>query len=544
MTCRHSGKYLLIAALLCLPGAASAPASPQAAITPPRPPASPAASSPAPGKAPRYCNPLPITTAGGASASGDVTVIREQGKYYMYCTGGGAWISEDLLHWSFQRVANVPVAPDVVKYNGAFYMSGNDGPLFKADNPLGPFTSLGEWKNTGGLEAGWNGAFDTHIFIDSDNKPYLYFPGRSTSGIYVVPLDPSDLSRFADKPRHLFAFDNQHTWERYGEMNEYADVAWIEGPWMLKRDGTYYLQYSASGTQWKTYAQGYYTSKSPLGPFTYAPNNPLLRKTEGLVTGTAHGSIVEAPDGQLWQFYTIVLSNPPGGRRIGMDPIVFDSAGNMSVRITDTPQWAPGAVPNAGPNRDSGSLPLTINKMRAMNARSSFSSQAPGRDAAYAIDNSSGTWWEPAPDDAQPSITVELSPATRFDRVEYFTIDSLRLLFTGGRGFGGARGRGAAAAPDTAAPASAASSQSPAFGYKIEVSSDGTAFTTALDQSQNAIVRNTIFEEVPPATCRFVRLSITRWPRSAPLGVIEFTVFGKPSHSDPPAVAIPPAPPR
>ena len=236
------------------------------------------AADPAPGKSPRYCNPLPMVSGGGASASGDVTVIRDNGKYYMFCTGGGAWISDDLVASTFQRVANVPVAPHVVKYKGAFYMGGNDGPLFKADNPLGPYTSLGDWKNTPDVAGGWNGAFDIDIFVDDDNQPYLYYPGRGVSGIYVVPLDPNDLTRFAGPPKHLFAFNKDHVWERYGEMNEYTDVSWVEGPWLQKYNGTYYLEYSASGTQWKTYADGYYTAKSPMGPFTYAPNNPLLRK--------------------------------------------------------------------------------------------------------------------------------------------------------------------------------------------------------------------------------------------------------------------------
>jgi hypothetical protein len=72
------------------------------------------AAEPVLGKSPRYCNPLPMVSDAGASASGDVTVIRENGKYYMYCSGGGAWISSDLLNWTFQRVANVPVAPHLV----------------------------------------------------------------------------------------------------------------------------------------------------------------------------------------------------------------------------------------------------------------------------------------------------------------------------------------------------------------------------------------------------------------------------------------------
>ena len=497
------------------------------------------ATDPEIGKTARYCNPLPMVSAPGGSASGDVTVIREQGKYYMYCTGGGAWISDDLLNWSFRRVTNVPVAPHVVKYNGSFYMCGNDGPLFKADNPLGPFTNIGQWKNTPGVADGWNGPFDMDIYVDDDNQPYLYYPGRGISGIFVVPLDPNDLTRFAGPPKHLFAFNSDHLWERYGEMNEYTDVAWIEGPWLQKVNGTYYLEYSASGTQWKTYAEGYYTAKSPLGPFTYAPNNPLLRRTDGIVTGPAHGSIVEGPDGHLWQFYTIVLSNPPGGRRIGMDRITFDKDGNMAVKVTDTPQWAPGAVSNPTQG-DSGSIPVTINKIRAMNALSRFSSEQSGHEAAYAVDNSSGTWWMPEARNAQPTLTIELSPATRFDKVQLFTIDSVRLMFNGGRrmfGFGRRRGRTPAA--DNATATVPERTVTDAYQYKIEVSLDGQTYTTALDQTANAIARNTLFEEIPPVKCRFVRLTVTNWPGTAPLGIIEFTVFGKPADSLPPAVPIP-----
>ena len=312
------------------------------------------APGPVVGRSIRYCNPLPIEASSRDGSPqgvglGDVTVVREGGKYYLFATGGGGWVSDDLVNWRYQgvemREGRVPVAPHVVKYNGQFYMSGNNAPLYRAPAILGPYEVAGDWTDVSGRPfAGvsngrpWVGAFDVDIFVDDDNKPYLYFPGRSTDGIYVVPLDPSHLNRFTAEPKRLFGFDPSHVWERYGEMNEYPDVSWIEGPWMLKRRGTYYLQYSASGTQWLTYATGMYTGKSPMGPFTYAPVNPILRKTTGIVTGTAHGSIVEGPDGNLWQFYTIVMSNPPGGRRVGMDPVGFDAAGK-SLR--------PGAERNA-----------------------------------------------------------------------------------------------------------------------------------------------------------------------------------------------------
>jgi hypothetical protein len=154
---------------------------------------------------------------------------------------------------------------------------------------------------------------------------------------------------------------------------------------------------------------------------------------------------------------------------------------------------------------------------------------------------------------------VELSPATRFDRVQLFTIDSARLLFTGGgRGFGGRRGPGTGerggAAPGTASPETGsaagtnAAANAPAlpstnaFQYKIDASTDGKTYVTVLDQSTNTIVRNTLFDEIPPTKCRFVRLTMINWPRATPLGIIEFTVFGKPAESLPAAQPIPGAP--
>ena len=146
----------------------------------------------------------------------------------------------------------------------------------------------------------------------------------------MVPLDPRDLNRFVAAPKRLFGFDRSHVWERYGDMNEYPDVSWIEGPWMLKHEGTYYLQYSASGTQWLTYAAGVYTSKRPTGPFTYAPVNPMLRKTSGVVTGTAHGSIVEGPDGNCGSSTRSSCRTRPAGGGSAWTRWASTSAGTSS----------------------------------------------------------------------------------------------------------------------------------------------------------------------------------------------------------------------
>jgi hypothetical protein len=141
------------------------------------------------GQSLRYCNPLSMEASSqdgspGGISLGDVTVVREDNRYYMFCTGGGAWVSQDLVNWQYRPVqGRVPVAPDVIKYKGAFYMSGNGAPLYRAKDILGPYEPLGDWKDhngqpwTGTANNGrtWTGAFDVHFFIDRD-QPICIFP--------------------------------------------------------------------------------------------------------------------------------------------------------------------------------------------------------------------------------------------------------------------------------------------------------------------------------------------------------------------------------
>ena len=227
-----------------------------------------------------------------------------------------------------------------------------------------------------------------------------------------------------------------------------------------------------------------------------------------------------------------------------MDPVGFDKDGNMFVKgPTETPQWAPGVVKDPAKDGDSGSIPLTVNKLRAMNQQGSFSSQRTGRDAAYAVDNSNGTWWEPAEDDQQPTLTIDLGPATEFDHQQLFTIDSCRIEFTTGgggfgRGMGRGMGRGGFGVGNRRGTDTTRAAQQPqqsenttiAHRYKIEASTDGTNYKTVLDKTDNNVTKYVEFDEIPPTSCRFVRVTMTDWPRTgnSNLGIMEFTVFGKP----------------
>jgi xylan 1,4-beta-xylosidase len=253
-----------------------------------------------------------------------------------------------------ERSGRFPVAPHVFKYNGAFYLSGNDAPLYKAANILGPYELLGP----GSTKRASPGQSRSTAERRPAPSTWMFSSTTTTSRISTFPADRrpastwrrwtrKDLTHLTAAPKHLFGFDSSHVWERWGEKNEYTGIAWIEGPWMFKRNGTYYIEYSASGTQWLSYASGSIRRRARSGPFTYSPRNPLCARPPELSPAPAMALWFKGPDGNWWVFYTIVMANPPGGRRIGMDPIAFDANGNPYTRgPSETPQWAPGVVTN------------------------------------------------------------------------------------------------------------------------------------------------------------------------------------------------------
>lgn len=474
-------------------------------------------------------------------AAGDVSVfLDDDGTYYMYCTGGGAWVSKDLLDWEYHYVPGIVTAPDVHKYNGKYYMTGNDITIWESDSPLGPFHDLGPFKNTGGPELGWKVPFDSMFFVDDDGTPYLFWPGRGRTGIYGVELDRNDLTRFVSAPTHLFGYNPMHWFEHFGEANEYENVSWIEGPWVFKKDGIYYCAYSCSGTQWKSYAAGYYTATSPLGPYTYGENNPLLRKKDGIVQGPSHGSIVLGPDGNYWAFYTVIMTM--GGRRIGMDKILFDDYGNMSVNVTETPQPAPLAKPGTRPGK---SLPISIGKIARgrIGGKPGVSSEQPGFYASYGVDDYSGTIWKPDPSDKEPCLTFDLSTADGINVIDLFDVDGFRIIFGNNervRNFAVPAAPAAGASPAANAPARPAAQSFPTGGgmfmpagglpvykYKLEGSMDGKEFYMLVDKTENTRIADCAFDDITPKQCRYVRLTVTGWPEGINLGVIEATVFGK-----------------
>lgn len=348
-----------------------------------------------------YQNPLAVEF-------GDPYVLQAKGKYYMYGTGGGArngfaaYSSNDLVNWKHEGqvyyASNVNGwsdstaawngaywAPEVYGYKGKFYMfysaqwkqnPGKELENFRigvavADSPAGPFIDL---TNNPVFDPGYP-VIDANVLFDESGKIYLYYsrvcykhPVESEvatwarekgwfdtieeSWVYGVELKP-DFRGVVGEPVLLLRppvtmDDKQSAWESRSVTSREVNRRWTEGSVIFKKADTYYMMYSANYFGGKNYAVGYATSKSPLGPFTKAANNPVLQKnTEqgGVVSGTGHNSIAYSPDGkEMFCVYHARTTATGDQRVVFIDRMKILEDGTLIVEgPTTTPQAAPGS---------------------------------------------------------------------------------------------------------------------------------------------------------------------------------------------------------
>ena len=306
-----------------------------------------------------YCNPLNLdytypfhnSHLGKSYRSGaDPAVVEFRGEYYMFVTRSwGYWHSKDLLNWDF-------ITPEKWYFEGCNAPAAHnykDSVLYVCGNPSGAMSILytdnpkrGDWK---AVPSVLHDLQDPALFIDDDERAYMYWGSSNRWPIRGKELDMKNkFLPIAKKPDSLlFLRPDIHGWERFGE-NHTSDIkSFIEGAWMTKHNGKYYLQYAAPGTQFNVYGDGVYVGKSPLGPFEYAAHNPFCYKPGGFATGAGHGSTVCGPGGIYWHFGTIHLSiNYKFERRLCMFPTFFDEDGAMysDTYFGDYPHYSPDQV--------------------------------------------------------------------------------------------------------------------------------------------------------------------------------------------------------
>lgn len=259
----------------------------------------------------------------------DPDVLLYEGTYYLYATGNGqgyqVYTSKDLVDWTLAGTAVAPNlwgvstnywAPDVEYINGKFYMvvSCNENlGLAVSDSPLGPFREAHD-------RLFFDCTIDGHLFVDDDGSVYLYYVSwRSghTYGLYGTKLDENMMPIPETEKLLLVAKDK---WEKH-------QAGVVEGPYILRRNGLYYLTYSGSHYESKNYAVGYAISESPLGDYERYKGNPILIGNDQ-VSGTGHHCVTTSLDGsEMWIVYhqhaTTTNIHP---RKVCIDRLYFREA--------------------------------------------------------------------------------------------------------------------------------------------------------------------------------------------------------------------------
>jgi hypothetical protein len=277
---------------------------------------------------------------------------------------------------------------------------------------------------------------------------------------------------------------------------------------MTKYNGRYYLQYSAPGTQFHSYADGVFVGGGPLGPFTYATYSPFSQKPTGFITGAGHSSTFQDTHSNWWRISTMVISvRHMFERRLGVFPAGFCSNGQFfcDTYLGDYPQFLPGGGGASAKNNSPGWMLLSYAKKAwASSARTNF-------PVANAFDENIQHWWCAKTGHAGEWLKVDLGKICRIEAVQINFADE------------GAQFHGRL--------------QGDAYQYYIEASRDGATWEKILDRSDNHRDMPHDYAQLPqPVKARYVRFTNVHCPAGAALSISGFRIFGNGLDKSPGAV--------
>ena len=464
-----------------------------------------------------FCNPLDVLVGNERSyRGGEPVVLVYKNDYYLFVSHRkGYWYSPDFRNWTYVDAPGYPggVVSVVVKDGVMYGCSMNNRNVFRCDDP-----KSGKWEKVAELDSDRYG--DANLFVDDDGRVYLYYGWSQIMPFKVVELDPVTFKEIAGPEICFFGDYRNHGFEaRHNEDVIYSifngrrdyfpdEFPWIEGPWMTKHNGKYYLQYAAIGLELLTYSHGVYVGDSPMGPFTYSEHNPLTYKTTGFQVGAGHGSTFHDKNGQLWTICMIPASYGGAGRgsELAIYPTAVDKDGVMhsNVSLGDYPQYYPGVVKDAVNNN------YTDWKLLSYRKRADVSSTLDGYPAWNATDENFMTCWSAATGNPGEFYTLDLGAVADLYAIQ-LNFDHIGAKTQGG-GFGG----------QTALPEKYQC-------YTVEVSEDGGSWKTIIDKSNNRLDLHHDYNELPePVRARYIKVTNVFTHDGACFSIKDLRIFGNP----------------
>jgi xylan 1,4-beta-xylosidase len=366
------------------------------------------------------CNPINLSyrfclDTPSRREAADPTMVVYKGEYYLFASkSGGYFHSTDLINWDLITTKDLPLedyAPTaMVMSDTLFFMASKGAPLtiYKTANP-----KSGNWQIAN--PAFPIGMIDPDLFVDNDGRLFFYYGCSNVNPIYGVELDSKTLNPIG-KPIALFNSKKEtYGWERKGDYNNQGERPWIEGSWMTKRNGKYYLQYAGPGTEFKSYSDGVYVSDKPLGPFTLAAHNPSSYKPEGFVAGAGHSSTFQDKYGNYWHISTMTISQKHMfERRLGLFPTFFDTDGEMYVYtgFGDFPFKVPTKKITGPDELFPGWMLLSYDKPVEV------SSELTNHPKNYATDEEIRTFWSAQTGNKGEWITMDLQKVSTINAIQ------------------------------------------------------------------------------------------------------------------------------
>ncbi len=471
-----------------------------------------------------YCNPVNIdygytpipnfSEAGRHRATADPVIVNYKNDYYLFSTNQwGYWWSSDMLKWNFilrrfLRPWNegydelcapaVGIIGDTMLVFGSTYT--RNFTIWMSTDPKND-----KWKPL--VDSFDIGGWDPAFFTDDDGRFYMYNGSSNRWPLYGIELSRKTLQPLGTRKEVYFLEPWRYGWQRFGEyMDDTFLDPFIEGAWMTKYNGKYYLQYGAPGTEFSGYADGVVVGDSPLGPFT-AQSMPFSFKPGGFACGAGHGATFTDNWNNYWHVSTISISVKNNfERRIGIWPAGFDKDGVMycNQAFGDYPTWLPSGTEDHLKTRFTGWMLLNYNKPVAV------SSVFGNYEANNAVDENIKTYWSAATGNSGEWLQSDLGAISTVMAIQINYADQ-NAEFLG-------------------------KTQGIFHQYRILESKDGRKWNLLIDKSMNETdVPHDYIELKTPVQTRFLRIVNLHMP-TGKFSISGFRVFGKGTGEKPKAV--------
>ncbi len=470
-----------------------------------------------------YCNPVNVDYGyspipnfsewGRHRATADPVIVNYKGDYYLFSTNQwGYWWSSDLFHWHFHSrkflrpwnkgvydelcAPAVGIVSDTMIVFGSTYTS--DFTIWMSTDP-----KANEWKPL--VDRFSIGGWDPAFFTDDNGRLYMYNGSSNKFPLYGIELNRKTFQPIGTRKELYLLEDWRYGWQRFGEHmdNTFLDP-FIEGAWMTKHAGKYYLQYGAPGTEFSGYADGVVVGETPLGPFT-PQSDPVSMKPGGFARGAGHGSTFTDNYGNYWHTSTIMISVKNNfERRIGIWPAGFDQDGVMwcNTAFGDYPHYLPDEARKQNSPRPDWFL---LNYKKPVTVSSTLG----GYHANNANDEDIKTYWSAKTADKGEWIQSDLGEVSAVHAIQINYADQdvsfpkdMDTIFLG-------------------------KTLGLYHQYKLFYSPDGKKWKVLVDKSNNRTdVPHDYVEFENPVQARFIRLENIHMP-AGKFAVSGLRVFGK-----------------